>query len=75
MGEGRVVAPGLLLVLACMGVQAQVPVIPQDVQTRVRQRVDYGYCHSDYDVTNIGFHLMDPASAGFPYRFYRLLEP
>ena len=47
--EGRAAArrrgvPGLLLLLMCLGVQAQVPVVPQDVQTSVRQRVDYGYC-------------------------------
>jgi len=49
MKEGRAaarrrVAPGLLFLLVCLGAQAQVPVIPQDVQTSVRQRVDYGYC-------------------------------
>ena len=35
---------GMLLLSAFIGVQAQLPVVPEDVKTTVRQRVDYGYC-------------------------------
>ena len=35
---------GALLLLALVRVQAQLPVIPEDAKTTVRQRVDCGYC-------------------------------
>ncbi len=35
---------GALLLLAFVRIQAQSPVVPEDVKTTVRQRVDYGYC-------------------------------
>ena len=35
---------GALLLPALVRVQAQLPVLPEDAKTAVRQRVDYGYC-------------------------------
>ncbi len=35
---------GALLPLGLYSVHAQPPVVPEDVKTTVRQRVDYGYC-------------------------------
>jgi len=35
---------GALLLLAIVQVHAQLPVVPEDVKTTVRQRVDYAYC-------------------------------
>jgi CubicO group peptidase (beta-lactamase class C family) len=35
---------GVLVLVAFVRVQAQLPVVPEEVKTSVRQRVDYGYC-------------------------------
>ncbi|HOW66013.1 MAG TPA: serine hydrolase [Candidatus Paceibacterota bacterium] len=39
-----VAVPGLLLTV--VGAEAQPPVVPENIKTTVRQRVDYGYCPS-----------------------------